>query len=214
MPSSTWDRLPAARRDAVIAAAEREFADQGFSRGSLNVIARNAGVSKGSLFQYFEDKVDLFVHVAGLASARIRDHMQAAASALPWDTRFFPALRMLNEEWVRYFFGHPVDLALTAAANLEPDRSARPAVRAAAAHEYESMLRPLIQLAAQSGQLVAGADEDALLAHLLLLLPHLALAPHVEGLDSVLGLEGAGVDRAIVGADRLLRALETAYARS
>ncbi len=214
MPSPTWERLPAARRNAVVAAAEKEFAARGFSQGSLNVIAREAGVSKGSLFQYFTDKVDLFVHVAGLASARIRAHMEEVGAALPWDSDFFGALRRLNASWVRYFYDHPVDLALTAAANLEPDRSARPAVRAAAALEYEGMLRPLIRLAATTGQLVPGADEDALLAHLILMLPHFAMAPHVEGLDPVLGIGGADVQEAIDGADRMLRGLEAAYARS
>lgn len=214
MPTGTWERLAEPRRAAVLAAAEREFAERGFSQGSLNVIAREAGVSKGSLFQYFEDKVDLFVHVAGLASARIRENMQAAASELPWDSDFFGSLRRLDAAWVRYFYAHPLDLGLTAAANLEPDRSARPAVRAAAAEQYELMLRPLIRLAAETGQLVPGADEDALLAHLILMLPHLALAPHVAGLDSVLGLDGAEVEDAIDGADRMLRVLEAAYARS
>lgn len=213
MPTPTWERLPAARRAAVLAAAEREFAERGFSQGSLNVIAREAGVSKGSLFQYFDDKVDLFVHIAGIASVRIREHMEAAAADLPWGSDFFGALRRLNAAWVAYFFEHQVDVALTAAANLEPDRGARPAVRAAAAHEYESMLRPLIRLAAETGQLVPDADEGALLAHLLLMLPHVALSPHVPGLDSVLGLEGAEVQEAVDGADRLLRGLEAAYAR-
>ena len=214
MPSGTWERLPEARRRAVLAAAEREFATRGFSGGSLNVIAREAGVSKGSLFQYFDDKVDLFVHVAGLASVRIRAHMEEVGAGLAWDTDFFGALRRLNASWVRYFYDHPVDLALTAAANLEPDRSARPAVRAAAAHEYEGMLRPLIRHAAESGQLVPGADEDALLAHLILMLPHFALAPHVEGLDSVLGLGGAEAQDAVDRTDRMLQALEAAYGRS
>ncbi len=30
MPTDTWERLPAARRDAVLAAAEAEFAAHGF----------------------------------------------------------------------------------------------------------------------------------------------------------------------------------------
>lgn len=211
MPTGTWERIPDARRSAVVAAAEQEFSERGFSQGSLNVIAREAGVSKGSLFQYFDDKVDLFVYIAGLASQRIRVAMESAAADLPWDTDFFGALHALNEVWVRHFYAFPVDLALTAAANLEPDRNARAAVRAAAGREYDSMLRPLIQHAADSGALVEGADQEALLAHLLLMLPHVAMAPHVSGLDRVLGLDGASQDAAVAGAARMLRVLEQAY---
>ncbi|MGO4258543.1 TetR/AcrR family transcriptional regulator [Marmoricola sp. RAF53] len=214
MPTGTWERLPASRRAAVTEAAEQEFAERGFSQGSLNTIARTAGVSKGSLFQYFDDKADLFTYLAGLVSVRIRAAMEGAAVGLAWDTDFFGALRELNRSWVAYFYDHPVDLAITAAANLEPDRAARQAVLAAASAEYQGMMRPLIALAEASGQLVDGADVDALLALLLLLLPHIALAPHVDGLDTVLGLVGTGVEDAILGTDRLLGALQAAYART
>src|SRR5688500_4398609 len=100
MPTSTWDRLPATRRDAVIAAAEAEFGAQGFSRGSLNVIAREAGVSKGSLFQYFADKADLCAYLADIVSLRIRAHLETKVADLPWETDFFGALRSLGHIWV------------------------------------------------------------------------------------------------------------------
>jgi hypothetical protein len=47
MPTVTWARVDPARRAAIIEAAEDEFGAHGFSRGSLNVIARRAGVAKG-----------------------------------------------------------------------------------------------------------------------------------------------------------------------
>jgi len=214
MPTGTWERLPESRRAAVTEAAEREFAERGFSQGSLNTIARTAGVSKGSLFQYFDDKADLFTYLAGLVSVRIRAEMEQAGAGLAWDTDFFGSLRELNRSWIRYFYEHPVDLAITAAANLEPDRAARRAVLAAANSEYAGMMRPLIALAQSTGQLVDEADVDALLALLLLVLPHIALAPHVDGLDAVLGLGGVEVEDAIRGTDRLLAALAAAYVRT
>lgn len=211
MPTGTWERLPPERRAAVTAAAEHEFAERGFSGGSLNSIAREAGVSKGSLFQYFDDKVDLFAYLAGLASVRIRDAMAEVASGLPWQRDFFGALRELSVAWVGYFYEHPTDLALTAAANLEPDRATRAAVRDAAAEHYLGMLRPLVDLAASTGQLREGADREALLALLLLVIPHVALAPHVLGLDAVMGFEATSPAEAAQLADRLLAVLEAAY---
>ena len=68
MPTVTWARLDPSRRAAVIEAAEAEFGAHGFSRGSLNVIARRAGVAKGSLFQYFADKRDLYAFIADVGS--------------------------------------------------------------------------------------------------------------------------------------------------
>ena len=77
MPTVTWARLDPIRRAAVVEAAEAEFGAHGFSQGSLNVIARRAGVAKGSLFQYFADKRDLYAFIADVGSQRVRAYMEA-----------------------------------------------------------------------------------------------------------------------------------------
>ena len=207
MPTDTWARLPASRRSAVVRAAEAEFATHGFSRGSLNVIAREAGVAKGSLFQYFDDKVDLFAHLVGLASDRVGAAMEERLETLDWSAGFFPAYRVLLEAWVEHFLTHPVDRALCAAVNLEPDPEARTAVRAVIDERLLAFLRPLLEEARDSGWLRADADLDAFLSLMLLVLSHLALAPSNPELDPVLGL-GATPDR---GADRLLDVFEAAF---
>ncbi|MFE1440171.1 TetR/AcrR family transcriptional regulator [Streptomyces sp. NPDC058739] len=213
MPTGTWERLPAERRKAVLDAAEAEFAERGFSGGSLNTICREAGVSKGSLFQYFEDKADMYVYLAELASRRVRAAMEAEIERLPWEKDFFAALDDMIGYWVTYFYDHPLELALTAAANLEPDPTARAPVRQAVNHHYLAVLSALLTKGAATGRLGPDADLDAVLSLLLLLLPHLALAPHVEGLDPIHGLYGANPERAAATAQKLLAVLLRPYRR-
>ncbi|KAA5830585.1 helix-turn-helix domain-containing protein [Saccharopolyspora hirsuta] len=212
MPTATWERLPEARREAVLRAAEAEFAAHGFSGGSLNAIARTASVAKGSLFQYFSDKADLYAHLADLASRRIRAAMEQRIAELPWEAGFFPAFRQLARDWVAYFAVNPLDRAFTAAVNLEPDMTARSAVREAANSHYLEVLRPLLRTARDAGELRANADLDAFLALLLVLLPHLALAPHNPGLDPVLGLGSGDPERIEESVDRLVNVLVAAFA--
>ena len=88
MPKPTWDRLHPERRDRIIAAGRAEFGAHGFSRASLNTIAREAKVAKGSLFQYFGDKVEFFAHLADLSATIVEDHMAKAIAPPPWDTDF------------------------------------------------------------------------------------------------------------------------------
>lgn len=45
----------------ILTAAREEFAAHGFERASLNTIIRNAAISKGSMYYYFEDKADLYL---------------------------------------------------------------------------------------------------------------------------------------------------------
>jgi len=60
MPKQTFLNLPEEKRQAVVRAAIDEFADYGFEASSINRIVANSGISKGSFYQYFEDKMDVF----------------------------------------------------------------------------------------------------------------------------------------------------------
>ena len=49
-----------AKRQQILEGARRVFMSQGFDAASMNDITREAGVSKGTLYVYFENKEDLF----------------------------------------------------------------------------------------------------------------------------------------------------------
>jgi AcrR family transcriptional regulator len=49
-----------AKRRQIVEGARAVFLDQGFDAGSMNDIARAAGVSKGTLYVYFKHKEELF----------------------------------------------------------------------------------------------------------------------------------------------------------
>jgi len=211
VPRATWARLSEDRRQAVLNAAEAEFAKRGFSAGSLNTIVREAGISKGSLFQYFQDKADLYTHLVELASVRIRLRMEEQISELHWDADFFGALEKLMVFWTDYFGKHPVDRAMTAAVNLEPGESAHTAVRVAVNRHYLEVLPPLLADAQANGSLRPDADIEALLALLMLILPHLAIAPYHAGLDPVLGLFRASPKDRHAIVERLVEVLRGAF---
>lgn len=63
MPLARYKNLAAERKQAILRAAEHEFAEKGFEGASLNRMIAEAGISKGSFYYYFEDKADLFVTV-------------------------------------------------------------------------------------------------------------------------------------------------------
>ncbi|HEY4153358.1 MAG TPA: TetR/AcrR family transcriptional regulator [Pseudolysinimonas sp.] len=57
-------KLPAQQQQAIVQAALDEFAAHGFHDASLNRVIEAAGISKGSLYYYFDGKEDLFAYVA------------------------------------------------------------------------------------------------------------------------------------------------------
>ena len=56
-------KLPPARQQAILSAALEEFAAHGFHDASLNRVIESAGISKGSMYYYFDGKEDLYAHV-------------------------------------------------------------------------------------------------------------------------------------------------------
>lgn len=55
-----WERRKDARPQELLAAALDLFVERGFTATRLDEVARNAGVSKGTLYLYFENKEELF----------------------------------------------------------------------------------------------------------------------------------------------------------
>ncbi len=211
MPTVTWARLDEERRAAVVAAAEAEFAAHGFSRGSLNVIARRAGVAKGSLFQYFADKRDLYAFICDVASQRVRSHMEDRIRELDPTRPFFEFLTDLLDAWVTYFAEHPRERALHAAASFEVETDARVSVRTVVHRHYLEVLRPLVDDARGRDDVRRDADTDTLLSLLLMILPHLALAPYVRGLDPVLGMDEQSPEQPVLAVRRYVAVLAAAF---
>jgi AcrR family transcriptional regulator len=56
-------KLPPAQQEAILRVALEEFGTHGFHDASLNRVIEAAGISKGSMYYYFDGKGDLFAHV-------------------------------------------------------------------------------------------------------------------------------------------------------
>ena len=63
MPKETFYRLPDEKRERIMAAAEREFLENSFEAASINRIIKEAAIPRGSFYQYFEDKKDIFLYI-------------------------------------------------------------------------------------------------------------------------------------------------------
>ena len=62
MPKRTFNRLDDDKKERIMRAAIEEFQARGFENTKVEVIAQNAGVAKGSIYQYFDDKKELFLY--------------------------------------------------------------------------------------------------------------------------------------------------------
>lgn len=71
MARNRFDNLEPQRQEGILAAAAEEFSERGYAGASLSRIIDRAGISKGSLYYYFDDKEDLFATVVEVAVERL-----------------------------------------------------------------------------------------------------------------------------------------------
>jgi AcrR family transcriptional regulator len=94
MPNPTFYKLPEKKRLFIINIALKEFADYGYDNASLTRIVEQAGIAKGSIYQYFQDKQDLYIYLLELSLQEKEDFLRRRVS-------FFP--------YIRWIFGIHVD---------------------------------------------------------------------------------------------------------
>jgi AcrR family transcriptional regulator len=112
MPTSTFFRLPDERRDRLVNEAIVEFSDRSYTEASLSQIARRANIPKGSVYQYFEDKLDLYRWLLTEEAPRRKREFIGAA---PPEGDFWARLETFIERGMAFLVEHPRLARLSAA---------------------------------------------------------------------------------------------------
>ncbi len=59
MPTATFFNLPQEKKEKIFHAIQQELTEKSLEDVSINQIIKHAGISRGSFYQYFEDKQDM-----------------------------------------------------------------------------------------------------------------------------------------------------------
>lgn len=78
VPQPRWQRRADARPQELLEAALAEFVARGYAATRLDEVARRAGVSKGTLYLYYENKAELFKAVVRQSLIANFDAVEAA----------------------------------------------------------------------------------------------------------------------------------------
>lgn len=90
--------------DAILHAGAQVFREAGFERASTNLIAQVAGVSVGSLYQYFPNKEAIAAALVGRIQNELLDRLRDIAEAA--------AAQAVDEDAVRVVVGALVDAVI------------------------------------------------------------------------------------------------------
>jgi AcrR family transcriptional regulator len=113
MPTSTFFGLPDERRARLVREAIVEFSDRTYAEASLSQIALRSQIPKGSFYQYFEDKLDLYRWLLTEEAPRLKREFLGATK--PGD-HFWTRLETVIERGMAFLVEHPRLARLSAAA--------------------------------------------------------------------------------------------------
>lgn len=92
------------KRVAILEAANRVVAAKGYMRATVEDIAHEAGVAKGTVYLYFEDKPAILV---GLAQSALDRAVLMVREAAGWSMTPADKLRRLYLGWTGFVKDHP-----------------------------------------------------------------------------------------------------------
>ncbi|HEX6034070.1 MAG TPA: TetR/AcrR family transcriptional regulator [Anaerolineales bacterium] len=119
MPRQTFLNLPEEKRRAFIDIALEEFANNDYNTASISKIVEKAGIAKGSVYQYFEDKQDLFLYLLDVANREMMGVIQHTPPPDP-NADFFETLRWQMSVAVRASLKFPAHSRLARRAYASP----------------------------------------------------------------------------------------------
>lgn len=95
MPKATFFNLPQDKKDNLLAAVEKEFSRVPLYEASISNIVKTANIPRGSFYQYFEDKDDVYFY---LLNKQIRKKRNQFLSCLAeYDGNLFDATTHIFE---------------------------------------------------------------------------------------------------------------------
>jgi TetR/AcrR family transcriptional regulator len=106
VPQQTFFNLPEEKRQQILQVAVDEFAENEYDNVSISRIVARAGIAKGSFYQYFADKEDLYGYVLGLIG-EAKTQFMSLDHPDPNHIGIFAYLRWMAEVGVAFQMAHP-----------------------------------------------------------------------------------------------------------
>lgn len=106
MPKETFKNLPEEKRVLIEKEAIREFGAFGYDKASINRIVDKCQIAKGSFYQYFDDKKDLFLHLIARVNEKKLEYISPVFQN-PQEYDFFTLIRELFISGLKFAADNP-----------------------------------------------------------------------------------------------------------
>lgn len=107
MPKNVFVELDKDKQDRIVDAALKEFAEYGYENGSTNRIVKECGISKGSLFKYFDNKEELYFYLIDTVYVQMAEETSVDISKMSKD--LFERVIEYSVAEISWYISHPIE---------------------------------------------------------------------------------------------------------
>ena len=104
--TNKFEQLPEEKQSRIVNASISEFAEKDYETASMNTVVNQAGISKGSLFNYFKTKSVLYDHIYQLALGEVKLYLRDVRDETI-DLSFENRLSKVVDSGVLFITEHP-----------------------------------------------------------------------------------------------------------
>lgn len=163
LPKQTFFNLPPEKRKLLTDLTLEEFAAHTYHAASLSHIVEQAGIAKGSMYQYFENKFDLYVYALKLVLEVKLRILDEAFSELGPESDLFERLMAATRAGLKLAHQEPTLYAVGTNLARETDPALLARVLARLQPASDTMLSDWFTEAAARGEIDAGLSPAAAL---------------------------------------------------
>ena len=114
MPLARYESIDESLKTRILDVSKQEFAALGYEGASYNKIIQKIGISKGSMYYYFENKEDLFVTCflnEALATGTFRN-VTASFPLTEDKATYWDSIKEMSSKQWNDVFQHPILMSL------------------------------------------------------------------------------------------------------
>lgn len=159
MPKDTFLNLPDEKKKIIYSAALEEFANKSYEKVSITNIVNNSNISKGSFYQYFEDKADLYKYIMNNIAQEKQFYLNDVLD-IQDDIDFFDFIRVLFEKGIEFAASNPNMSKIADRFMKSTPENIKYELMHDMSHKADNIFRPLIENAIMKKQLRSDIDID------------------------------------------------------
>lgn len=101
MPKNTFFNLSEEKRARIVESSIEEFSSNPYEVASINQIVKHSEIAKGSFYQYFENKEDLYKHLVEICEVEKESYIDIAIKRTKY-VDFFERLKEVYKSIMRF----------------------------------------------------------------------------------------------------------------